>query len=143
MIMASKSTHRWCLGGLAMVALVGMMVAPLCGPLCAGSFCTRSAADGPAGTVGCHGDQPSGNDSHARLDSQKSCTAPEFPSATLNKDETNLRALKADTRSAPPIRVPATVQAAFASRIADEHWHLGLTSPHLQRRPAVSGVLLI
>jgi hypothetical protein len=144
MTAATKREGGWALRILAVVVLLGMMMAPLCGTLCAGSFCAGLVADSRIGSLACHGTGPtSGDSSHARLHSQKSCTAPEFPLATLSKDETSLDILVVDLRSALPAQVSAIVEADFAPGLAFERWLPGFAAPHPQRHAAVSSVLLI
>jgi hypothetical protein len=139
----SKSANGWW-RGLAVLALLGIMIAPLCGTLCAGNFCASLDQGAPAGSANCHEATPAPGDvSQVRIHSQKSCTAPELPFAILSKDQTFLEILAADARSGLSIHAAVTVEATFAPRISFERRLFSLTAQHPRRHPLVSGVLLI
>jgi hypothetical protein len=139
-----KFANGWGLRGLATLALLGIMVAPLCGTLCAGTFCAGLDLGSPAGSAACHETAVTpGNLSQVRMHSQKSCRAPELSFAILNKDQTSLGILATNARSGLPINAAVTVKATFAPRISFERRLFSLTAPHPRRHPSVSSVLLI
>jgi hypothetical protein len=144
MTVTSKYASGWWLRGLAMLALLGIMIAPLCGTLCAGNFCASLDSGGAAGSVTCHETAlPPGDVSQVRLHSQKSCTAPELPFAILSKNEFPLGVLAADARPGLPIHAAGTLEPTFVPQIAFERGLPNLAAPHPKRPSAPSSVLLI
>jgi hypothetical protein len=140
----SKFANGWGLRGLATLALLGIMVAPLCGTLCAGTFCAGLDLGSPAGSAACHETALTPeNLSRVRMHSQKSCRAPELSFAILNKDQTSLGILATNARSGLPIHAAISFEGAFLPQIAFERRLFGLTAPHPRRHPSVSSVLLI
>lgn len=143
MIVISKSANGWW-RGLAVLALLGIMIAPLCGTLCAGNFCASLDLGGPAGSANCHeATLAPGDVSQVRIHSQKSCTAPELPFAILSKDQTSLGILAPNARPGIPIHAAVSLAATFVPQIAFERGLFGLTAPHPHRYPSVGSVLLI
>jgi hypothetical protein len=143
MTVTSKYANGWGLRGLAFLAVLGMLVAPLCSSLCAGSFCASSDSGAPAVTVACHRAEPaSGEASHSRVYSQKSCTTPESFLAIWNRDESSCWFL--DTgRSALTIHIAVNGEAKFALRSAFEYGLQEFSAPHPPSHTVASTVLLI
>lgn len=142
--MTGKFPNGWWLRGLAVLALLGIMVAPLCGSLCAGSFCAGLGRGGPAASVTCHETTVAPGDVlQVRIHSQKSCTAPELPFAILSKDEFPLGVLAADGRPGLSIHAAVTVEATYAAQIAFERALPSPAAPHPQRPSALRSILLI
>jgi hypothetical protein len=144
MTVTSKYANGWCLRGLGLLALLGIMVAPLCGALCAGNFCAGLDLGGPAGSAACHETTLTpGNVSQVRIHSQKSCSAPELSFAILSKAQTSLGILATNARPGIPIHAAVRLAATFVPQIAFERGLFGLTAPHPHRHPSVGSVLLI
>jgi hypothetical protein len=126
------------------LALLGIIVAPLCGTLCAGNFCAGLDRVGTAKSVTCHETTLAPGDvSQPRIHSQKSCTAPELPFAILSKDEFPLGVLAANGRVGLLIHAAVTVEASYAPQFAFERGLPGVAAPHPPRPSASNSVLLI
>jgi hypothetical protein len=143
MTVTSKYANGWCLRGLALLAVLGMLIAPLCSSLCAGGLCASSDSGATATTVACHrADPASGEASHSRVYSQKSCTTPESFLAIWNRDESSYLFL--DTgRSALTIHIAVNAEAKFALRSAFEYGRQEFNAPHPPSHAVASTVLLI
>ena len=139
----TQLARGWFLRGVALLTLLGMILAPLCVPLCATGICAGAAASESSEPAGCHsGAAASTNVSQVSLHSQKSCTATAPPVVALGEDQTYSGIRNTDVLAQHPSHLQRFDAAGFVKKAAFEYRFRTRTLPQ-PTDPALNVVLLI
>jgi hypothetical protein len=110
---------------VAIVAILAMLIAPFCGPLCAANACAGSGASGRANTVDCH--HRATADKTDGLQTQvvpvKACNAAELPAATLTATKSWSSLSETRRAAAPQFHSIASKQhSRFSLGVSHARW---------------------
>ena len=139
--------------GIAIVAILALLIAPFCAPLCAAKSCAWSSASSGSGATGCHHEAPADDRAAAQsLDTQQisiaaatanTCNPPEAQPATPSAAK-SWSGLSQANKFAPYFLSSAFGQAqTFLQRAGRALWLQSSTTFGRSATPSVTTVLRI